>query len=158
MLINQINKMSFHLIYSLKKVNIIIILRYFLLFFSYLYFLNFVIHFKINKLRCFIFSFIFSIQNNDLYLLKREISIFILLWIKILFTIKNIILFYNIKKYSVIRSPFVYSKSHEQYEIRTFKIFLHFKVISNILFYLYFLNLKVFIYRYGLFKIVKHLI
>lgn len=80
----------------------------------------------------------FKLINTDLRLLNREFIFFISTFSNTLNFIKQ--LFFSVKKktLSVLRSPFIYNKSYEQFQIMWFKISVKSYYRFNLLLYSYF--------------------
>jgi len=101
-------------------------------------------------------NFNYSIKHNDYALIKRELFILILIWAKLLLFCNLINFSLKKKKISVLRSPFVYSNTKEQFEICNLKISINFLEFTNILSYNYFSILNKYFNNYSLLKINKY--
>lgn len=160
MLQKKINKLYIHLISTSKKktnlkqlritYNNITKKKYFFLFFTHLSLI-----FKTWEFSSYLFSFNYHIKHNDYALIQRELFILIMTWIKLILFCNTINISTQKQKISILRSPFVYSKTKEQFEIRYLKILINFLNFSNILLYNYFLLLNLYFGHYCLFKISK---
>jgi len=97
-------------------------------------YLKYFISIKMINLKKVRFSFDIIAKSNDLRLLTRE---FFLFTFKFAF-IKNFF-FFNRKQYlDVLRSPFVYNKSYEQFQIETYYLKIKSLILSNLIFEKYY--------------------
>jgi len=103
------------------------------------------IKFKIN----------FRLINNDLRLLNREFIYFISSFSKILNFIKEILFVTKQKKISLLRSPFIYNKSYEQFKLVKFIINIKSIYQFNLILFWYFIKWNFIIFKYSLLKINK---
>jgi hypothetical protein len=97
----------------------------------------------------------FKLINNDLRLLNREFIYFISTFSNTLNFIKQLVFTSKKKKISILRSPFIYNKSYEQFELIQSKLSVKTYNKFNILFYNYFIIWNFILFRYSILKVNK---
>ena len=97
----------------------------------------------------------FKLINTDLRLLNREFIFFISTFSNTLTFIKQLFFSLKRKTISVLRSPFIYNKSYEQFQIMWSKINVKSHYKFNLLLYSYFTIWNFILFRYSILKIKK---
>lgn len=104
-----------------------------------------------------VFCIHFKLTNKDLRLLNRELTVFLAKFFNPFFLFKKLKFFLNRKLFSVLRSPFVYNKSHEQFQLNIFKIYWKSEFHWNLFFYNYYIKQNFFLFKYSLLLIKREI-
>jgi ribosomal protein S10 len=106
------------------------------------------------KLNC--LSIVFSVTNTDMHLLFRECSFFLSTALKLNFRFRlSSSLLKESKIFSILRSPFVFSKSKEHLGIIHHSFFFKFDLLTGFFLYYFFLGLHSYFTKYNLISIQR---
>jgi hypothetical protein len=148
----EVSTLFLHLKYSLKYSLKIKTLRYFnylglfILFFSTNFF-----SLKFNSLKI-----VFYLTNNDIRLLFRESALFLSIMFRFCFSFnKESLLLTNSKVFSLLRSPFVYSKSKEHLGLKKYTLSFKVDILKDFFFYLFFSNYQHYFIQYNLVRLKR---